>query len=138
MPGPPPLGPRGASQGLPGGGSRPNVCGPEPGEPPMVFASICMSILMSIFGRLGVDLGPLLGSCWGHFCVFSARVGPGTVFESSYLQNNEFSPDITFPIIFLNVFTPNMAPPNDSRSLQDGSKIVLDPFFCLLLFCFDC
>ena len=32
-PGPPPLGPWGASQGVPGGGSRPNVLGPELAKP---------------------------------------------------------------------------------------------------------
>ena len=34
------------------------------------FASKIMSMLMSIFGRLGVHLGSLLGSCWGHVGAF--------------------------------------------------------------------
>ena len=35
------------------------------------------------------------------------------------------------------VFSPKMAPQNDPRSPQDGSKIVLDRFFGLLIFRFD-
>ena len=37
---------------------------------PFEFASKFMSILISIFGRLGVDLGSLLGVIFGHVGVF--------------------------------------------------------------------
>ena len=63
-PGPPPLGPWGASQGLPGGGPGPKLQGPIPPNPvyrPFEFASKFMSILISIFGRFGVDLEAALG-----------------------------------------------------------------------------
>ena len=66
-PGPPPLGPWGASQGVPGGGSRPNVCGPEVGRPSWIWHRFFMTILTSIFDRLGVDLGSVLGVIFGHF-----------------------------------------------------------------------
>ena len=64
-PGPPPLGSWGASQGLPGGGPGPKLQGPIRATStcrPFGFASKGMSIWVSIFGRLGVDLGSLLGS----------------------------------------------------------------------------
>ena len=48
VPGPPPLGSWGASRGLPGGGSRPKVCGPEMGKPSWfrtsyLYVSVCGS-----------------------------------------------------------------------------------------------
>ena len=66
-PGPPPLGPWGASRELPGGGSRPNVCGSERGVPSWFWHRFLMTILTSIFDRLGVDLGSVLGVIFGHF-----------------------------------------------------------------------
>ena len=68
-PGPPPLDPWGASRGVPGGGSRPNVLGSEPGEPSWFWHRFFISIFTSIFDRLGVDLGSVLGSIFGHFGV---------------------------------------------------------------------
>ena len=62
-PGPPPLGPGGASRGVPGGGSRPaRRC-----QALLVLASFFMTILTSIFDRLGVDLGSVLGVIFGRF-----------------------------------------------------------------------
>ena len=55
--GPPPLGPWGASQG----GVPAQCTTPNPWPALLVFASKNMSILMSIWGRFGVDLGSLLG-----------------------------------------------------------------------------
>ena len=72
-PGPPPLGPWGASRGLPGGGPGPKLQGPislNPGRGPFGFASKFMSILMSILGRFGLDLGPLLGVIFGDVGAF--------------------------------------------------------------------
>ena len=79
VPGPPPLGPRGASRGLPGWGGVPAQClRPVGRHAPLGFASKIMSILMSIFGRFGVDLGSLLGVIFGHV---------GTFFGSSWSRN---------------------------------------------------
>ena len=72
-PGPPPLGSWGASQGLPGGGPGPKLQGPISANPvPRLFElpSKFISILVSIFGRLGLDLGSLLGVIFGHVGAF--------------------------------------------------------------------
>ena len=62
-PGPPPLGPWGASQGVvPAQTARVRT-----GRALLVLASFFMSILMSIFDRLGGDLGSVLGVIFGHF-----------------------------------------------------------------------
>ena len=71
VPGPPPLGPWGTSQGLPRGASRAQTTRVNPGYRPFEFASKFMSILMSIWGRFGVDLGSLLGLIFGPFGAFS-------------------------------------------------------------------
>ena len=95
---------------------------------------------MSIFDRLGVDLGSVLGVIFGHFgaligqswsqdrlrivltskkCFFkktSATEGESTILRSKSAQDGT---------------------QDDPRSPQDGSKIVLDRFFCLLIFRFD-
>ena len=65
-PGPPPLGPWGASQGLPGGGVPAQCLRVVGRRAPLELASKIMSILMSIFGRFGIDLGSLLGVIFGH------------------------------------------------------------------------
>ena len=76
-PGPPPLCSWGASQELPGGGvPAPNYKGQlgpiraTSGCRPFEFASKFMSILMSMFGRFGVDLEPLLGLIFDHVGAF--------------------------------------------------------------------
>ena len=69
-PGPPPLGSWGASQGLPGGGFPAQCLRPTYGRASLEFASKTVSILMSIFGRLGVHLGSLLGVIFGHVGAF--------------------------------------------------------------------
>ena len=77
-PGPPPLGSWGASQGLPGGVPTPNYKVQLRSIPttspcrPIEFASKFMSILMSVLGCFGVDLGSLLGVI---FAPFGALVG---------------------------------------------------------------
>ena len=73
VPGPPPLGSWGASQELPGGGPGPKLQGPITvtlTRGPFDFASKFMSILVSIFGRFGVDLGSLLGVIFGQVDAF--------------------------------------------------------------------
>ena len=56
--------------GAPRGGSRPQTTRPKVTPRPFKFASKFMSILMSIFGRFGVDLGSLLGVMFGHVGAF--------------------------------------------------------------------
>ena len=69
-PGPLPLGPWGTSQGVPGGVVPAESLQPVGGCASRGFASKIMSILMSIFGRLGVHLGSLLGVIFGHVGAF--------------------------------------------------------------------
>ena len=66
-PGPPPLGPWGASQGVPGGGVPARGLRVRNGQALLVLASFFMTILTSIFDRLGVDLGSVLGVIFGRF-----------------------------------------------------------------------
>ena len=70
VPGPPPLGSWGASQVLPRGGVPAQRLRPTYGRAPLELASKIMSILMSIVGRFGVDLGSLLGVIFGHVGAF--------------------------------------------------------------------
>ena len=69
-PGPPPLGSWGASQGLQGGGFPAQCLRLTYRRASRGFASKIVSILMSIFGRLGVHLGSLLGVIFGHVGAF--------------------------------------------------------------------
>ena len=66
-PGPPPLGPWGVSRRGPWGGV-PAQCLRVRTTPALLdLASFFMSILTSIFDRLGVDLGSVLGVIFGRF-----------------------------------------------------------------------
>ena len=67
--GPPPQSPCGASLG----GLPTQATTASDGPAPLVFASKFMSILMSIFARLGVGLGSIL---WVLFGLCLALVGP--------------------------------------------------------------
>ena len=86
-------------------------------------------------------LGSILGPSWGSFSVmlapFSAQVGPGTVFEPSYLRKVILHEILRLPIL-LGSSGSNMASPKRPRSFQDCSLIVLDRFFSTLDFRFDC
>ena len=97
-------------------------------------------ILTSIFDRLGVDLGSVLGVIFGRFgalvgqswsqdrlrtvltskkCFFkktSATLGESTILEPKSTQDGT---------------------QDGPRLPQDGSKIVLDRFLFVLIFCFD-
>ena len=136
MPGPPPLGSWGASRELPGGGSRPKVCGSELGEPPFDSHQNSCRFGHRFLIVLGSILGPSWGSCWDHFGPWSAEVGPRTLFESSYLRKSDFSRNLTFSY-GLGTFFPQDGAQDGPRSPQDRSKIVLDRFFFLLIFRFD-
>ena len=59
-PGPPPL-------GAPWGGVPDQTPRARTGQALLVWASFFMTILTSIFDRLGVDLGCVLGVIFGHF-----------------------------------------------------------------------
>ena len=128
---------------LPGGpwGGGPAQClRPRSGQALLVLASFFMTVLTSIFDRLGVDLDSLLGVIFGHFgalvgqswsqdrlrtvltskkCIFkktSAALGESTILRSKSAQDGT---------------------QDGPRSPQDGSKIVLDRFFFVLIFRFD-
>jgi len=66
--------------GAPGGGSGPNVCGLLMVVPPLDSHQRSV-ILVSVFDRVGVHLGSLLGAM---VAPFSSQVGPGTVFIESH------------------------------------------------------
>ena len=72
------LGPWGTSQGAPRGGVPAESLRPVGGRASCGFASKIMSILMLIFDRFGVDLGPLLEVIFGHV---------GTFFGPSWSRN---------------------------------------------------
>ena len=119
VPGPPPLGSWGASQGLPSGGSRAQTTRATSTCRPFEFASKFRSMLMSVFGRFGVDLGSLLGVIFGHVGAF---FGPS--WSRNRLRNDLSSKNIFFTKHsvfqwFLAQNDPKMEP----RSTQDRSKM---------------
>ena len=135
VPGPPPLGPWDLP-GAPRGGSRAQTTKVTFSLRPFGFASKFVSILMTIFGRFGVDLGSLLGVIFGLVGAFfgpsSSRNCLRTILSSkTYLFTKPFEINC-----FRCFFTQDGAK-NDPRSLQDGSKIVLDRFLFVLNFRFD-
>ena len=87
---------------------------------------------IKIYVDFDVDFWSFFGRSWGSCSVMlvplSAQVGLGTVFEPSYLRKSDFSRNRLKQTIS-DVFSPKMAPQNDPRSFQDGSKIVWDRFF---------
>ena len=91
VPGPPPLGSWGASRELPGGGSRPKVQGSEPAGPLLESHQNLCRFRYRFLIFLGSILDASWGSCWAILAPWSAQVGPGTVFEPSYLRKSDFS-----------------------------------------------
>ena len=114
VPGPPPWAPWGASLGgVPAQSVKVNPC-----PALLVFASKFISILMSILGRFGVDLGPLLGNIFGHVGAF---FGPS--WSQNRLQTDLSSKKLLFTKqcafqSFLAKIDPKMGP----RSTQDRPK----------------
>ena len=131
-----PLGPWGASRELPGGGSRPNVCGPEHGKPSWFWHRF----LCRFWHRFLIVLGSFWGLSWGSSSIiwapWSAQVGHGTVFVPSYHRKSDFH-ETSAGVMFGAFPGPQESTQNDPRSTQDGSKIVLDQVFGLLIFRFD-
>ena len=76
---------------------------------------------------------------WGSFSVmlapFSAQVGPGTVFEPSYLRKNCFSRN-RLKYSVSDIFSPNMAPQNDPRIAPRRVQARLGLLFLSLDFSF--
>ena len=121
----------------PQGGPRPQTTRVNPDSRPSVLASKLMLILMSIFFRLGVDLGPLWGVIFGHV---GASFGPSwprnrlrtvlslkKLFFTKHVKINRFR---RFNAQDGGRRRPKIAP----RRVQDR----LGPFFFLLLnVCFD-
>ena len=129
-------GPRGGGPVVPGGGFPSQTT--TVNSPHFVLPTLRTRI--KIYVDFDVDFWSFFGRSWGSFSVmlvpFSAQVGPGTVFEPSYLRKSDFSRNRLKQTIS-GVFSPKMAPQNDPRSFQDGSKIVWDRFFSSWLFRFD-
>ena len=127
-PGPPPLGPWGTSQGAPRGGVPAECLRLVGGYASLGFASKIMSILMSIFGRLGVHLGSLLGvmlgSCWR---LFRPKWVPDPSSNRLIIEKVICHETLRFPMFF-GQDGPQDGAKIDPRSLQDRSKIVLDRF----------
>ena len=117
-----PWAPGAPPRGSQGGGPGPKLQGPLPVTftcQPFELVSKLMSILMSIFGRFGVDLGSLLGVIFGHVGAF---FGPSwsrnrlrTVLSS---KKRLFTKHYVFQR-FLAQIDPKMGP----RSTQDCSKM---------------
>ena len=77
------------------------------------------------------SFGGRFGSSWGSVSVifgrWSAKVGPKTVFEPSYLRESDISQNITFSNT-LGSLGSHMARPKRPRSFQDVSLIRLSIF----------
>ena len=128
-PGPPPLGPWGTSWGAPRGGGFPAQCLRVVGRrAPLGFASKFMSILTSIFGRFGLDLGSLLGVMFGHFGAFFGLSWSWSRLRTVLSSKNDFSRNITGSNGFGLVWTLRWGQ-DRLKFAQDGSKIVLDRSF---------
>ena len=139
-PGPPPLGSWGASQGLPGGGARPQTTRPTSRHFPSSTLQIRITIYVdfdddfwSFWGRSWVPLGVMLGSCWRLF-------RPKWVLDPSsnclIIEIVICHETLRFPM-FVGQDGPQDGAKIDPRSLQDGSKIVLGRLFFVLIFRFD-
>ena len=99
-----PWAPGAPPRGSQGGGPGPKLQGSLPVTftcRPFEFVSTFMSILMSIFGRFGVDLGSLLGVIFGHvgaFCRPKLVQEPSSnrlVFEKVIVHET-----LRFPMVF--------------------------------------
>ena len=112
--------------GVPPRGSQGGVPAPnykvQLGSLPLLDPSNSHQNLCRFGCRFLVDLGSILGPSWGSFSVmlapFSAQVGPGAVFEPSYLRKSDFSRNITFSNVFLMICHPRWRP----KTTQDRPK----------------
>ena len=87
----------------------------------------------SFWGRSWVPLGGHFRSSWRFFPLkwLPEPSSNRLIFEKVVVHGT-----IRFIRVW-GVFSPKRAPQDGPRSLQDGSKIVLDCFFCLFDFRFD-
>ena len=136
VPGPPPMGAWGASRELPGGGSRPKVWGQNDLSP--------LGFRIEIYVDFDVGFGSLWARSWvplgGHFRsslrFFPPKWDPEPSSNRLIFEKVIVHEILRFPVL-LGSSGSRMAPPKRSRSLQDGSLILLDRFFSILDFRFD-
>ncbi len=112
-----PLGPWGASQGLPGGGPGPTSADRWSSCPPWIRIKNHVDFdvdFWSFWGRSWVPLGVMLGSCWRLFRpkLVSEPSSNRLIFEKVIVHET-----LCFPMVFAQI-DPKMGP----RSTQDRSK----------------
>ena len=135
VPGPPPLGSWGTSQGLPGGGPGSKLQGPIPCLDPKIRTKIYVDFdvdFWSFWGRSWAPLGGHFRSCWRPF---RAKLVPEPSSNRLIFEKVIFHETLRFPLVFNQ---------NTSRWGQDRPKIAprrvqdrLGWLFCLLIFRFD-
>ena len=90
-------------------------------------------VFWSSWARFRLRLGEPFGS-FSPFC--RAKLVPRPSSNRFIFEKANFHETLRFPMVW-GLFSPEVAGQNDPRSLQDGSEIVLDRFFGLLLFRLD-
>ena len=134
-PGSPPLGPWGASQGLPGGGPGPKLQGPIPVNSGHFHLST-LWIRIKIYVDFELDFWSCWGRSWaplgGHFRsrwrLFRPKLVPEPSSNRLVFEKVIVHETLCFPMLF-GPNGPQDGAKIDPRSLQDGSKIVLDGIF---------
>ena len=128
VPGPPPLGSWGTSQGLPGGGPgsklQDSITSLDPSNSHQSLCDVDVDF-WSFWGRSWAPLGGHVRSCW-RLCRPKLVPEPSSnrlIFEKVICHET-----LSFPNICCQN-CPQDGAKIDPRSLQDGSKIVLDGFF---------
>ena len=117
--------PLGGSQGAPG----PKLQGPLSVTSPCRPFQIGIKIYVDFWFRCLIVWGSILGASWGSFSVmlapFSAQVGLGTVFESTYLRKSVF---FTKYCVFQRFFTqidPKMEPRRSKMEPENPNSWLL-------------
>ena len=103
----------------------------------LFFALFSLLKINMFFDRFWVAFGSHVGSILGAQIDRSrAKFGPRWLLKRYFLKNVNFH-ETSAGVVSGAFPGPQDDPPNDPRSPQDGSKIVLDRFFHLLIFLFD-